>query len=285
MEQFELEPGRPLGLISGGGQLPLLIAKAARQRGHKVMAVAHKGETDTSIERYCSCVKWLRLGQLNKLISFFKKKGVDSVVLAGTITKTRIFFDIRPDFRAIALWNKLDGHLDDRILRAVAQELEKDGIKVLHYTGLLSDLLFPAGVLTKRAPSEDEQRDIRFGFNLARQIGKLDIGQCIVVKDATVLAVEAIEGTDETIKRGGRLGGKGVVVIKVCKPGQDTRFDLPSLGTKTVETMIKSGARVLAAEAGKTLFFDRCKALELADRHGLTIVGMELAEMEEERGI
>ncbi len=275
MEQFQLEPGSSLGIISGGGQLPLLIADAAAKKGHRVIAVAHKGETDRAIDRHCHAVKWLRLGQLNKLISFFRKNGVEAAMFAGTITKTRVFFDIRPDFRALALWNRLDGHLDDGILRAVAGELEKEGIRVLSYTWLLEDLMFPPGVLTSRAPSEVEKKDIRFGLGLARQIGRLDIGQCLVVKDATVLAVEAIEGTDEAIRRGGRLGGEGTVVIKICKPGQDTRFDLPSVGTGTIETMIESGARVLAAEARRSLFFDRQEATKLADSHGISIVGVE----------
>ncbi len=275
MEQFTLEPGSSLGLVSGGGQLPLLIARSATERGYKVFAIAHKGETDTSIESCCFSVKWLRLGQLNKLISFFKENGVNAAVFAGTITKTRIFFDIRPDLRALSLWNRLDGHLDDGILRAVAQELEDEGIRVLSYTGLLKDMLFPSGILTKRAPSRQEEKDIHFGLGIARHIGRLDIGQCVVVKDGAVLAVEAIEGTDETIRRGGRLGGKGSVVVKVCKPGQDTRFDLPALGTKTVETMIESGARVLAAEAGRSLLFDREETIELADRYGIVIIGVE----------
>jgi DUF1009 family protein len=278
MEQFQLKPGSSLGIIAGGGQLPLLIAEAAGRLGYRVVAVAHKGETDRQIDKCCSEVKWLRLGQLNKLINFFKKRDVESVVFAGTITKTRIFFDIRPDFRALALWNQLEGHLDDRILRAVAGELEKEGLKVLPYTWLLSDLLFPRGILTRRAPSGQEERDIRFGLGLARQIGKLDIGQCLVVKDGTVLAVEAIEGTDETIRRGGRLGGEGSVVVKVYKPGQDIRFDLPATGVKTIETMIESGAKVLAAEAGRSLFFDRDQAVSLADRHGIAIVGVDPAD-------
>ena len=282
MEQFKIEPGSPVGIVAGGGQLPLLLAEAAGKRGHEVVAVAHKGETDRGLEKYCNALMWLRLGQLSRLISFFKKKGVNSVIFAGTITKTRIFFDIRPDLRAMALWNRLEGHLDDGILRAVAAELEKDGIRVLPYTSLLTDLLFPPGLLTRRAPSKKEEKDIRFGLKLARQIGRLDIGQCVVVKDGAVLAVEAIEGTDETIRRGGSLGGEGAIIIKVCKPGQDTRFDLPSIGTKTVETMIESRARVLAAEAGRSLFFDREEALGLADRHGLTIIGIDPAGIREE---
>ncbi len=280
MEQLSIAPGKSLGIVSGGGKLPLLIAETAGKRGCRVFAVAHKGETERAIEKYCHEVKWLRLGQLNKLISFFRKKGVDRVMFAGTITKTRIFFDIRPDTRALALWNSMKGHLDDGILRAVAGELEKEGIQVISYTWLLDHLLFPSGVLTRRSLSSDQERDVEFGFRLARQIGKLDIGQCLVVKDKTVLAVEAIEGTDETIRRGGRLGGKGAVVVKICKPGQDDRFDLPSLGTKTIETMVESGAGVLAAEAGRSLFFDREEAVKLADRHGLVIVGIDTGEFQ-----
>ena len=255
----------------------MLCAEQGMKQGLKVVVIAHKGETDPKIERYAAHIRWIHLGQLGKIISFFRKKGVDKTLLAGTITKTRIFRDVRPDLRALSLWNAMRGHLDDGILRAVAGELAKEGIEVVPSTILMKDLVTPKGVLTRRRPSRDEQRDIDFGIHLAKRIGELDIGQCIVVKDRAVLAVEAIEGTDETIRRGGRLGGgKGTCVIKICKPNQDMRFDLPSIGIGTVETMIEAGASCLAVEAGRSLFFDRQQAVELADRHSIAIVGIGL---------
>ena len=281
MEQYRLIPGEPVGIVAGGGQFPLLCARAAMERNHPVVAVAHKEETSRELEGYCSKIKWIRLGQLNRLISFFKRHGVRSAIFAGTIKKTRIFLDVRPDLRALGIWNRMKGHLDDDILRALAEELEGEGIRVLPSTVLLERLLFPRGILTTMPPTEKEWQDIRFGLRLAREIGRLDIGQCMVVKDLSVLAVEAIEGTDETIRRGGRLGGTGTVVVKICKPGQDERFDLPSIGSGTIETMIESGARVLAVEAGRSLFFDMEQGIALADRHRITVVGLVPSETDD----
>ncbi len=267
-----------MGIVAGGGQFPLLCAKKAAEKGLEPVVVAHKGETDPLIQEHAAKTKWIHLGQLGKLISFFKKHGVRQVLFAGTITKTRIFRDIRPDFRAISLWRQMDGHLDDGILRGVADELSKDGLEVIPSTALMDNLVTPVGIMTRRKPSKDEMRDVQFGVELAKQIGALDIGQCIVVKDRTVLAVEAIEGTDATIRRGGELGGsKDVCVIKICKPNQDLRFDLPSIGIQTVETMQETGASCLAVEAGRSLFFDREDAIRLADRYSITIIGLNLA--------
>ncbi len=265
---------RSVGVVSGGGQFPILCAKAARDRGYSVYALCHKGETSRELEKYCVKSKWIHLGQLGKLINFFKKYQVGQVFFAGSITKTRLFVDVRPDLRALALWKGMKGHLDDSILRLVAFELEKEGIRVISPTVFLEELLLPRGVLTKKMPTRQQMEDVKFGFEIAKKIGDLDIGQCIVVKDKVVLAVEAIEGTDETIRRGARLSMGGAVVIKVCKPGQDTRFDLPSIGLKTIETMINSGAEVLAAEAGLSLFFDQKESLSLANRSGICVMGI-----------
>jgi DUF1009 family protein len=265
----------PLGIVAGGGQFPLLCARAARNKGRSVMAIAHRGETDPQLEGEVDAVTWIYLGQLGKLIKVLKGSGVSEVLFAGTITKKRIFKDIRPDIRALNLWRRIEKRLDDGILRAIAAELEAEGIAVLPSTAFLQELLAPSGVLTRRPPTADQRDDIIFGWELARQIGRLDIGQCLVVKDRTVLAVEAIEGTDQTIVRGGRLGGAGAVVIKVCKPSQDTRFDLPSIGIGTIETMVSVKAAVLAVESGRALFFDRDAAVAMADRAGIAIVGMQ----------
>ncbi len=265
----------PLGLVAGGGQFPLLCARAARRQGRSIVAVAHKGETDPLLSEEVDQIEWVYLGQLGRLIETLKKAGASEAIFAGSITKTRIFKDVRPDLRAINLWRRLGNRLDDGILRSIAAELEQEGIQVLPSTILLKRLLVPSGVLTRCKPSEGQWEDIRFGWELAREIGRLDIGQCLVVKDRAVLAIEAIEGTDQTIRRGGQLGGPGAVVIKVCKPGQDTRFDLPSVGVETIEQMVQVKASVLAVEAGRTLFFDKDSTIDLANRSSIAVVGID----------
>ncbi len=248
--------------------------------GIETVVVAHNGDTDEAIEKEADRTKWVYLGQLGKLIKTFKKAGVQKVVFAGTITKKNVFKDIRPDIRALNLWRKLDRRLDDAILRAVAKELESEGMEVISATHLLTDLAAPAGVLTRRSPTKQEMEDIKFGWEIAKRIGELDIGQCVVVKDKVVLAVEALEGTDNAIRRGGELGKTGTTVIKICKPNQDLRFDLPSVGLKTIQTMTEVKASVLAIEAGKTLVFDREEALELADKADICVLAIQHEEME-----
>ena len=215
-----------IGVIAGGGQFPLLFIDAARKAGRKVMVIAHKGETDERVAEAADGVCWVKLGQLGKVISWFKANEVRETVFLGTITKTRIFRDIMPDFKALTLWNKIDAKQDDAILRAVATALEQEKIAVLESTMYLRHLLFPEGVLSKKKPSKEQRRDIEFGWQHARAIGRLDIGQCVVVRNCTVVAVEAIEGTDEAIRRGGTLAREKAVVVKVKKPDQDFRFDL-----------------------------------------------------------
>jgi len=266
---------QPLGLVAGAGQFPLLCARAARRCGRKVVAIAHKGETDSLLSEEVDQIEWVHLGQLGKLIKTLKKAGASEAIFAGSITKTRMFRDARPDLRAIKLWHSLKNRLDDGILRAVADEIEGEGIKVIPSTVLLKDLLVPPGVLTRCSPSKKQWEDIRFGWRLAKELGRLDIGQCVVVKDRAVLAVEAIEGTDNTILRGGQFGGRGTVVIKICKPRQDIRFDLPSIGTQSIQKMSQVKASVLAVEVGRTLFFDRGSTIDLANRSGIAIVGIE----------
>lgn len=264
-----------LGIIAGGGQFPLLVAEAARRQGRQVAVIAHQGESRPELEEAADICLWVRLGQLGKIIKFFQQQGVTETVLAGTITKTRIFRDVWPDTRALALWRKIDARQDDAILRAIAGLLEEEGIKVVPSTFYLTDLLFPKGVLSRKKPSAEQADDIRFGWQVAKAVGRLDIGQCVVVRDRAVLAVEAIEGTDATIRRGGQLGREKAVVVKVSKPGQDFRFDLPAIGLTTIETMREVKAAVLAVEAGQALLFDREAMLAAADRAGLVVVGIE----------
>ena len=278
MSQSELirkPTSKPIGIIAGGGQFPELFAKAASEAGRSVKVAAFKGETNQSIDQFADRVCWMKLGQLGKLINFFKGEGVSETVFLGTITKTKIFRDVMPDIKALTLWNKIDRKQDDAILRAIAKTLENDGIAVLESTLYLKHLLFPKGVLSKKKPNKEQWQDIEFGWQNAKAIGQLDIGQCVVVRGCSVLAVEAIDGTDATILRGGKLGRENAVVVKVKKPGQDFRFDLPATGPKTIQTMIDAGASVLAVEAGQSLLFDRKTMIEQADRAGIIVVGLE----------
>ena len=274
----QLTNTKNIGIIAGGGQFPLLFIEAARKAGRRVVVVAHKGETDEAVVQAADAFCWVKLGQLGKLISFFKKEKVGETVFLGTITKTQIFRDILPDLKGISLWNKIDRKQDDSILRAIAQTLEEEGIKVIESTRYLQHLLFPAGVISKKKPNKKQRRDIQFGWQNARAIGKLDIGQCVVVRDCTVLAVEAIDGTDATILRGGALAKEKAVVVKVKKPGQDFRFDLPATGLTTIRSLQQVKGAVLAVEARQSLLFDRELMIEEADKAGIVVVGVSECE-------
>lgn len=271
---------QPLGIIAGGGQFPALVAKAAKKRGKKVIAVGHKGETLPELLDDVDSLHWVKLGQLGKTIKYLRREGVNEAIFAGTITKTRIFSDVFPDLRGLSLWNKIDNRQDDAVLRAVAGELEREGIKVLESTCFLKHLLFPSGLLTDRKPTPEQMEDVRFGWKVAKEIGRLDIGQCVIVKDKIVLAVEAIEGTDEAISRAGNLSGPGSVVVKVRKPNQDFRFDLPSTGLKTIETLQAAGASVLAVEAGQSLLFDSDKMIKAAEENKIVVMGISEKEID-----
>ncbi len=267
-----------IGIIAGGGQFPRLFIEAAHKEGRRVVVVAHKGETDEQVVEAADAFVWVKLGQLGRVISFLHKEGAGETVFLGTITKTQIFRDVLPDFKALTLWNKIDRKQDDAILRAFAIALEKEGIKVLESTIYLRHLLFPTGILTKKKLSAAQRQDIVFGWHNARAIGKLDIGQCVVVRDCTVLAVEAIEGTDAAILRGGMLAKEKAVVVKVKKPGQDFRFDLPATGLATIKTLQQVKGSVLAVEAGQSLLFDRELMIEEANKSGIVVVGVTECE-------
>ncbi len=263
-----------IGIIAGSGQFPLLFIKAAREAGRTVAVVAHKGETLPEVAAAADLVCWVKLGQLGKIVRFFHEEGVGETVFLGAITKTQVFKDVFPDLKGLTLWNKIDSRQDDALLRAVAAALEREDIKVLESTLYLRHLLFPQGVLTKKKPRREQRLDIEFGWRNARAIGRLDIGQCVVVRNLSVLAVEAIEGTDAAILRGGLLAGEKAVVVKVRKPFQDFRFDLPATGLKTVESLAGVKAAVLAVEAGQSLLFDREAMVKAADKAGIVVVGV-----------
>lgn len=263
-----------IGLIAGGGQFPLLFTEAAKKQGHRVVAVAHTNETLPELEQLADTTCWVKLGQLGKIIKFFQAHGVSETAFAGTITKTRIFKDILPDLKGLTLWNKIDRRLDDAILRAVAATLEEEGIHVVASTCYLDHLLFPKGVLTRKKPTSEQLEDIEFGWSIAGEIGRLDIGQCVVVRERSVLAVEAIEGTDAAIRRGGGLSGSGAVVVKRKKPNQDFRFDLPATGEQTIKTLAEVKGAVLAVEAGQSLLFNPEAMIAAADKAGIVVVGL-----------
>jgi DUF1009 family protein len=266
------EERESIGLIAGGGRFPFMVASSARKRGIRVVAVAHLGDTDPALADSVDKITWIKLGQLGKLISSFKKDGVRKALMAGTITKTRMFGKVRPDIKGLSLLSRIVVLHDDGILRALAAELDKEGIEIVSSIQYLPELLSPKGYLTKKRPGRKQEADIRFGWKVAKELGRLDIGQCVVVRDKTVLALEAIDGTDETIKRGGRIAGKDAVIVKVSKPDQDLRFDVPSVGLETIKVMSEVKASVLAVEAGKTLIFDKPEMLKYADSLGISVV-------------
>jgi len=263
-----------IGLIAGRGQFPLLFAQAARNQGFQVIAVAHRGETDPALASLAARLHWVYVGQLGKIIRIFKSEGVQRAVLAGGITRGRLFTQFRPDLRALNLIRRVGGGQDDRLLRAVAAELEEEGIRIAPSTLFLEELLAPPGRLSRRSPTPEELQDIEFGYQVAKEIGRLDIGQCVVVRRRVVVALEAVEGTDEAIRRGGRLAGPGTVVVKVSKPQQDLRFDVPAVGLETIQALVEVKAGALAVDAGKCLMFNREEMLQEADRAGIAVWGV-----------
>ena len=219
-----------------------------------------------------------KIGQLNKLINAFKTDGIQQAVMLGGVKKTHVFTTVRPDLRAVALFARVALWKDDDILREIAAEIERAGITICESTFGLEGILVEEGTLTSRAPTKKEWDDIRYGWEVAHEIGRLDIGQCVVIKDKVVVAVEAVEGTDGAIKRGGELAKDGAVVVKRCKPQQDLRFDLPAVGPRTIEIMASVNASVLAVEAGRTILLDREIMLDMARSAGIAIVGIAKLE-------
>jgi len=267
-----------LGLIAGNGRFPFLVLDAARAQGHDVTIVAAKEETfpemNDAARRQGADIHWISLGQLGKCISVLKEAGVTHAVMAGQVKHTKIFAGgIVPDLTFLSVLAQLTSKNTDGLIGAVARVLHDRGIELLDSTALLQPLLARPGVLTRRAPTEDEQKDFEFGYGMADAIAALDIGQTIAVKQQAVVAVEAMEGTDEVIARAGRLAGPGVRIIKVAKPKQDMRFDVPVVGVATIQAMRVAGASALSVDAGKTLMIDGEAILASADEAGITVVG------------
>ena len=268
-----MRSGSPaLGLIAGCGPLPVIAAREAKARGHRVVAVALREETDPALEAVADRTAWVSVGQLGALLRAFRKEGVAEAIMVGKVQMTHLFSRLRPDLRAARLIARLRDRRGDAILEGVAEELAKEGITLRRCTDFLEGILLPAGVLTRRAPTAAEQEDIRFGREIAQTIAALKIGQTVVVKRGTVLAVESVEGTDAAIRRGGTLGKEGVVVVKACRPDHDFRFDVPVVGRSTVEVLGEVGGRILAVEAGRTLCLEREEMVALADASGISVV-------------
>ena len=268
-----------IGLIAGNGRFPVLFAETARRRGVEVVAVAHLGETDPALERVVSAITWIHPGELDAMIHALQTAGIRRTVMVGGIAKPRLFRELRPDERATRLLARLDKLRDDLVLRALAAEFETEGIAVVESTLYLQEIVPVAGVLGTRAPSEEEWSEIRFGFRAAKVIGQFDIGQSVVVRSGAVIAVEGIEGTDATIRRAGQLANGDIVVVKVCKPTQDTRFDLPAVGPETIRTLAEMRGRALAVEARRTITLDRAEMVALADAAGIAVVAVDPAEV------
>lgn len=266
--------GAWIGLIAGNGRFPIIFAENAKKLGFRVSAVAHHGETAPELEQVVDRLHWVRIGQFGKIIQALKCDGVEQAVMLGGMKKTHLFSGVRPDFRAMAFFAKLKSWKDDHILRAMADDLADEGITIRESTFGLSNLVVPEGTLTRREPSGKERADVSYGWSIAKDVGRMDIGQCVVVKDRVIVAVEAVEGTDETIRRGGRLARNGAAVIKCCKPQQDLRFDLPAVGPRTIDVMDEAKASVLAVEAHKTIMLDREEMLEKAHHAGIAIIGI-----------
>ncbi len=266
-----------LGLIAGNGRFPFLVLDAARGAGHDVTVVALKEETFPELAQLAaqppaSAVHWISVGQLGKCISVLRDAGVTRAVMAGQVKHTKLF-DVRPDMTALGVLMRLKARNTDAVISAVADVLRDHGIELLDSTAFLAPLMARAGVLTHRGPTAEEQAELDFGYRIADAIAGMDIGQMIVVKAAAVVAVEAMEGTDAVIARAGRLAGPGTCVVKVAKPNQDMRFDVPVVGVSTIDAMKAAGATILSVDAGKTLMIDGEAIVRAADDAGISIVG------------
>jgi UDP-2,3-diacylglucosamine hydrolase len=277
-------PLNKLGLIAGNGSFPLLLLDAARAQGAHVVVAAIKEETSPLIEnRGADSVHWLSLGELSKLIETFKREGVHTAVMAGQVKHRQIFSSIRPDWKLAKVLFSLGTRNTDSLIGAVARVLEEEGIHLISSTSYLEPLLAKPGVLTSRGPSEPEQKNIEYGRQVGRHLAQYDIGQTVIIAESACVAVEAMEGTDATILRAGEIMrsagesegaslSRALTVVKVAKPNQDMRFDVPVIGVRTIETMHQAGATCLAVDPGKCLVLDGDGVIEAADRAGITIV-------------
>jgi len=270
--------GEPLGLIAGNGRFPFLAAAGARRAGRRVIALAIREEAAPELEGSVDEIHWLSLGQLGKAIELMHRAGVREAVMAGQVKHRQIFSDIVPDLKLMGLLARLAFKNTDSLIGAVADALAREGITLLPSTAFLADELALPGAMTRRSPTRDERGDVEYGERVARALAGMDLGQTAVVKDRAAVALEAMEGTDEVIRRAGRIAGGGTTVVKVSKPKQDMRFDVPVAGPGTLDAMREAGARVLAVDAGRTLLIDRRDFLARADEAGIAVFGLVPAQ-------
>ena len=270
-----------LGLLAGIGHLPVDVAQSAKKLGYKVVAIAVVPETDPELPENADVFYTINVGKVGKILRTLKQNDVKNVTMIGKVTKEVLYKTgvVIPDLTTIRVLASLPDRKDDTIMNAIVKLIEDTGMHVMDQTVLVRPLLPEPGVLTKRKPTEQEWKDMQFGFRMAKELGRLDIGQTVVVKNQAVMALEAIEGTDACILRGGFLGKGGVIVAKTAKPAQDNRFDMPSVGTTTLTSMIHAGATGIVIEAGRTLLVDRKRTLAMADEKGITIVSMNESEL------
>jgi len=282
-EAFQSNSG--WGLIAGNGRFPFLVLEGARSQGIEMAVIALKEEASPELEQVAKRLHWVSLGELSKAIELMQREGVKRAVMAGQVKHNKIFSAIRPDWKLAKLLFSLPRKNTDSLIGAVAKVLEQEGIQLVDSTLFLKPLLPEAGVLTRRAPNEHEAADMEYGLVVARRLAGMDIGQTVVIADRACVAVEAMEGTDETIARAARFAnGKPLVVVKVSKPQQDMRFDVPVVGLPTVKGMGAAGATALAIDASRTLLFDRIRLIETADAAGIAIQAFPVAQVAEPKG-
>ena len=266
-------PLHALGIIAGNGVYPRLLADAARKGGvKKLVAAAFIGETDPALEQHVDVLEWMRVGQLNRLLTFFRAQDIRHAIMAGQIAPKNLF-DLRPDWKALMLLGKLKQRNAESIFAAIADELAKVNVDLLPATTFLEDSLAASGLVAGPKLSRNEEDDVDLGWEIAKEIARLDIGQTALVRSGTVVAVEALEGTNDAIRRGGELAGSGAVMVKVAKPSQDMRFDVPVIGVETIRISAEARLRVIAVEAGKTLLLERDAIVDLANHSKISIVG------------
>ena len=269
-----METPDALGIIAGSGAYPLQVAQSARRNGVKrIVAAAFTGETNPALTQHVDTIEWLRVGQLGRLLSFFKSADIQHAMMAGQIAPKNLF-DVRPDVKTLLLLARLKRRNAETIFGAIAEELAGIGVQLLPATMFLDDAVAQPGLIAGRALSRREEADVLYGFEIAKEVSRLDIGQTVVVKGGTVVAVEAFEGTNDAIKRGGALARKGAVLVKVAKPSQDMRFDVPVIGVETILVAASANVRVIAVEAGRTLLLEKEQLLDTATRHGVSVVGV-----------
>jgi len=262
------------GLIAGNGKFPFMVLEGARQSGAQMAVAAIREETDPEIEQVAERITWVGIGQLGRMIRFFKEEGVEKAIMAGQVKHVQIFSRAIPDARMLKVLLKLPRRNTDSLIGAIASELQSEGIELIDSTYFLQDYLPKSGFLTRRKPDHREQEDIEYGLEIAREIARLDLGQTIVVRGKACVAIEAMEGTDETIRRAGILAKRRLTVVKIAKPDQDMRFDVPVVGVPTITAMTEAGATCLCITAGKTLMFDATDMIRVANENKIAIVAV-----------